>query len=142
MERAGEIFGEGIGFGVEGDVAGEADGAGDELLAGAAWADDEGGEFAHVIEEHAQIAAKVGGEDRMPDGGAQLGGGHRAADDVAEDEMKCAADLKKAGEDVRWRVARLELLIWQIEVVIELHEEGAIEVDLLRGRSGGGGDEI
>src|ERR1051325_8929530 len=108
MERAGEIFGERICFGIEGDVAGEADGAGDELLAGAAGADDEGGEFSHVIEEHAEIAPKVGGEDRMPDGGAKLRGGHRAADDVAEDEVKCAADLEEAGKNVCRRVARLE----------------------------------
>src|SRR6476469_2909445 len=126
MKGAGEIFVEGMGFGVEGDVAGEADGAGDEFFAGAGWAADEGGEFAHVVVEDAEIAAKVGGEDGMPDGSAKLGRGHGAADDVAKDEMEGAADLEEGGEEMGGVVARLNFAAGDLEVVIEVGEELAV----------------
>src|SRR5437667_3750970 len=131
-----------MGFGIEGDIAGEADGAGDQFLAGAGGADDEGGEVAHMIEEDAEIAAKVGGENGIPDGRAELGSGHGAADDVAEDEVEGAADLEEAGEEMGGIKAGLNLLTGQIEEVIEVGKKFAIEVDLARGRTGRGGDEV
>src|SRR5204863_9403241 len=85
---------------VEGNVARMRDGSGGQLLASAARAGDECREVAHALIERATVAAHVVREYRLPDGGAQPGGGERAADDVGEDAIEGALDLAKAGEGV------------------------------------------
>ena len=127
-----KCFGAGMGefeaLGVEGDVAGAGDGAGDEFLAGAGGSRDEGGEVVHALVEGAPVAAHVVGEDGLPDGGAEAGGGHGASDDVEEDVVERALDLVKAREDMAGSETGFEGFAGQEEGAVPVGEELAVEL--------------
>src|SRR5205809_226440 len=71
VEEVAESRREALRARVEGDVAREADGARDHLLARPRRADDQRGDVVHPLVERPPVAAHVVREDRLPDGGAQ-----------------------------------------------------------------------
>ena len=119
-ERARRRLGEGLGLLVERDVPGQADGPGDELLAGARRAGDEGGDVAHPRVEGAPVAPPVAREDRLPDGRAEPPRRPRLAEDVRVDVVEGAPDLVEAGEDVGGLRAEWARAPPDVEVVREV----------------------
>ena len=123
VERPVEGCRELLPLGVERDVAGQADRARDELLAGPRRSRDKGRDVVHPVVERAPVPPHVVGEDRLPDRGAQPGRGRGGAHDVTVDQMEGAPDLVEAGKQVRRVDALRQLQPIRQQEVLEVAPE-------------------
>ena len=96
---------------------------------------------AHARIQGAAVAADVVREDGLPDGGAQAGGRHGAADHVAEYLLEGALDLAEAGEGVTRIVAGGEVHALDVEKVLPVGQEVVVEAPARGIALGRGGPE-
>src|SRR5579871_495449 len=132
---------------VERHVPGFRNGARHQFLSGARGARDQRGKFAHARVERAPVAAHVVSEDRLPDGGTQPRGRHRAADDIAEYLLERALDLPETGEGMARIVAGGEMDALDFEEATPVVAEACVKapaggIGFVRRRAKSGSEKV
>ena len=87
-------------LGIERDKLRKGDGSRDQFFSRAGFTRHQRGDRVHFREQLAVVAIEIAGENGLPDGGTQVGGGHRAACDEIENVVERTVNLVEKRENL------------------------------------------
>ena len=127
---------------IERDELRKGDGPRDQFFSRAGFTCYQRRDRVHFGEQLAVVAVEITGENGLPDGGAQVGGGHRAARDEIENIVERAVDLVEKRENLlRAENARIRAVRQEndtVEIVVEIIVQlgvfrfgGCAEIDIV-----------
>ena len=109
---------------IERDELRKGDGTRDQFFSRAGFACYQRRDRVHFCEQLAVVAVEITGENGLPDGGAQVGGGHRAACDEIENVVERAVDLMEKRKNLLWtedaRIRAVRQENDMVEIVVEI----------------------